>query len=280
MGDCVIRVRIDLIIRLIDTTTGASIDESNSEFIKDGSIQKPIYKGDGNFVFVNTGRENGLMHIKVYGYEETDIPIDYEKLSEVSPQRDVFLIPSESTAKGEPIISISGNLPSLKSIDAINLMCPICSFSEFNAKRKEMTVFGYVAGKNVKLSDTYYGMAKLDEKSYENFVVADQSGNNKVILKEPLQEGTKPNQKIYRLLFGYVNDDGRFSFSVRDDATEIKYLLRIEVGEDIYFRIVDFHETYGEIDLLDGAEKLVVEIPEEEKSEEKKETEKAAEVKS
>ncbi len=264
MGDCVIRVRVDLVVRLIDTTTGASLDEVNAIFTKDGSLQKPIYKGDGNYVFVNCGRENGLMHVKVYGYEETDIFIDYEKLGEVSPERDVFLIPSESTAKGEPVISISGNLSSLKSVDAINLMRPLCSFAEFNVKKNEMTVFGFVAGKEVKLEDTYYGLTATDENSYESFEVASQSGDNKAVLKDPLQGETRPNQKIYRMLFGYVKDDGSFVFRVRDDATEMKYLLRFTVGDDTYFRVIDFHKTYGEIDLMEDAKKLITEQPVEE----------------
>ncbi len=279
MGDCVIRVRVDLVVRLIDTTTGASLDEVNAVFTKDGSIQKPIYKGDGNYVFVNCGRESGLMHVKVYGYEETDVFIDYEKLAENGPERDVFLIPSENTARGEPVISISGNLSSLKSVDAINLMRPLCSFAEFNAKKNEITVYGFVAGKEVRLDDTYYGMTATDEKSYDSFVVASQSGDNKAVLKDPLQGETKPNQKIYRMLFGYVKDDGSFVFSVRDDATEIKYLLRFTVGDDTYFRVIDFHKTYGEIDLMEEAEKLVVEPPEEEETKETEKTQKTEEVK-
>lgn len=267
MGDeCVIRVRIDLLIRLIDTTTGASVNEMNTEFIRDGSTMTPVYKGDGNFIFINTGRENGLMHIKAYGYEEKTIYVNYEELAEYTPECDVFLIPSESTIKGEPIISISGNLPSLKSIDAINVLRPLCSFAEFNAKKKEISVFGFVAGKDVELGDMHYAMTKMDEKSYESFEVADQSGANKAILKDPLQGETKPNQKIYRLLFGDVKDDGSFVFRVRDDATEIRYLLRFVAGDDTYFRLIDFHKTYGEIDLLEEAQKVEVEEPPEEEN--------------
>lgn len=273
MGDCIIRVRIDLLLRLIDTTTGASVNVANVEFSKGGVILKPEYKGDGYFIFINCGRENGLMHIKAFGYEEADITIDYEQLNEHSPESDVFLIPSESTARGEPVIGITGNLPSLKSIDAINLMRPLCSFSEFNAKKNELSVFGYVAGKNVKLEDTYYGLTSLDESTYESFAVASQSGDNKAILKEPLQGEIRPNQKIYRMLFGSVKKDGSFIFRVRDDATEIRYLLRLRTKRGAtYFRVIDFHKTYGVIDLMEEAKKAVVKKPVEDK---KTETEKA-----
>ena len=266
MGECVIRVRIDLLIRLIDTTTGSSVNEVNVSFTKDGVQQRPQYKGDGNFIFINTGRVNGLMHIKAYGYEEKDVLIDYEKLGENTPESDVFLIPSESTVKGEPVISISGKLPSLESVDAINVLRPLCNFAEYNQKKREISVFGYVAGKDVKLDDRYYGMTKMDEKSYDSFVVAQQSGDNKAVLEEPLQSEAKPNQKIYRLLFGDVKDDGSFVFRVRDDATEIRYMLRFVAAGDTYFRVIDFRKTYGEIDLMEDAVKLEVETPQDETS--------------
>jgi len=266
VGECVIRVRIDLLIRLIDTTTGSSVNEVNVSFTKDGVQQRSQYKGDGNFIFINTGRVNGLMHIKAYGYEEKDVLIDYEKLGENTPESDVFLIPSESTVKGEPVISISGKLPSLESVDAINLLRPLCNFAEYNQKKREISVFGYVAGKDVKLDDRYYGMTKMDEKSYDSFVVAQQSGDNKAVLEEPLQSEAKPNQKIYRLLFGDVKDDGSFVFRVRDDATEIRYMLRFVAAGDTYFRVIDFRKTYGEIDLMEDAVKLEVETPQDETS--------------
>jgi len=270
VGDCIIRVRMDLLLRLIDTTTGISVDEVNVQFTRDGEEIKAIYKGDGNFIFINSGRDNCLMHVRAFGYEETDIYVDYEQLNENSPELNVFLIPSESTVRRGPVIGISGSLPSLKSVDAINLMRPLCSFAEYNQKKKILTVFGYVAGKTVKLDDTYYGIAKTDEKSYESFEVANQSGDNKAVLKNPVSEGTKPNQKIFRLLFGYVRDDGSFIFRVRDDSSDLKYLLRFKVGEDIYFRVIDFHECYGEIDLMENAEKLKEEDPPEEVGEAEK----------
>ena len=264
MGDCTIRVRIDLYVRLIDTTTGRAVNELNVQFLKDGYPTKPVYKGDGNFIFINTGRENGLMHIKAYGYEEIDVPINYEELGEVSPERDVFLIPSEDTKRGESVIGISGILPSLKTIDAVNLSRSLFSFSDYNVKKNEMTVFGFVAGKTVRFDDVYYGMTAPDEKSFDSFTVANQSGDNKAVLKEPLVGEAKPNRKIYRLLFGDVKKDGSFVFRVRDDAAVLNYLIRFTVGDDTYFRIIDFRQTYGTVDLMEDAVKLEAEAKEEE----------------
>lgn len=267
MSASVIRVKIDLVLRLIDTTTGAAASEINVKFIEKGCEVKPLYKGDGTFIFINKGRENTLMQIRAYGYEDIDIAVNYEELDEKAPTCDVFLIPSEKVISGEPVLGISGNLPSLKSIDAVNLMRPVCSLNEFEPKKKLLSVFSFVAGKKITLDDVYYGLASTDEKSYEEFVVTDQSGDNKVVLKDLIQTEIKPNRKIFRLLYGNVKEDGNFIFRIRDDATVLKYLIRFRAGDETYFRVIDFREENGKIDLMEKAERLTDLEPKEVESE-------------
>ncbi len=256
MDASVIRVKIDLVLRLIDTTTGAAVNEMNVKFIEDGCEVKPLYKGDGTFIFINKGRDRTLMHIRAYGYEDIDVDVNYEELDIRTPTCDVFLIPSEKVIRGEPVLGIFGTLPSLGSIDAINLTRPVCSLNEFDAKKKLMSVFSFVAGKKITLDDVYYAIASTDEKSYERIVVTDQSGDNKVVLKDLITSEIKPNRKIYRLQYGNVDKAGRFIFRVRDNATELKYLLRFTVGDETYFRRLDLRQEYGEIDLMKEAERL------------------------
>ena len=66
----VIKARLDLLVSLVDTTTGATVNERNVSFLRDGQPVRPEYRGNGTYVFINTGREDFLMQIKVYGYEE------------------------------------------------------------------------------------------------------------------------------------------------------------------------------------------------------------------
>ena len=58
MDASVIHQKLDLLIRLIDTTTGAVVEEKNVRFFKDGEAVRPIRRGSGNYVFLNTGRKD------------------------------------------------------------------------------------------------------------------------------------------------------------------------------------------------------------------------------
>ena len=74
----VLRAKLDLLVRLVDTTTGATVDERNVLFMRDERKVRPEERGNGNYVFINTGREDFLMRIKVAGFEEYVTHIRYE----------------------------------------------------------------------------------------------------------------------------------------------------------------------------------------------------------
>ena len=121
MAASVIRARLDLMVRLIDTTTGALVDERNVLFMRDGVPVRPESRGVGVYVFINTGREDFLMQINVYGYDRYETAVHYEELDEGLPACYVFLMPSENTIRGKNTLSFSGTLPFLKNIEAVNL---------------------------------------------------------------------------------------------------------------------------------------------------------------
>ena len=126
MAASVIRAKLDLLIRLYDTTTGATVDERNVLFMRDGVPVRPESRGAGVYVFINTGREDFLMQIDVYGYDRYRTVIRYEELDEGLPACYVFLMPSENTIRGRNTLSFSGTLPFLKSIEAVNLNRSLC----------------------------------------------------------------------------------------------------------------------------------------------------------
>ncbi|MCR5626471.1 MAG: hypothetical protein K6F99_04040 [Lachnospiraceae bacterium] len=278
MDASVIRARLDLVINLIDTTTGAAVNEMNVRFMKDGCPVRPEPRGDGNFIFINSGRENCLMHIEVYGYESTDLEINYETMDEQIPTSYVFLMPSEKTATGESVFGISGKLTSLESIEGIYLRKPVASYSEYNLKKNIMSLFGFVPGMEVRLDQIFYGILNDDGNGYEIFEVVGSPGPQKVNVRDPIPESVKANQKIYRRIFGKADKEGNFKFLIRDDATVLEYVLRFVVDGQVYFRKIDFRNTYGEIDLMDGAVRAVEEPgPEESEDKDPKADQKAKE---
>ena len=234
--------RLDLLVRLIDTTTGAAVEESNVHFLRDEREVRPESRGPGTYIFINTGREDFLMQIRVKGYEEYERLVSYDKLDERIPECDVFLIPSENTVKGESLLGLSGNLPFLEALEAVNLNRVVCHANEYDPKTKVLSVFGQMGGR-VSLYDTFYGLLDESGESYERIEVARNETPQSVLLKNPLEKEVKSNSPMMRVVFGCVKKNGDYLLRVRDDGEEIRYLLKVTLKGENRFLTVDFREA-------------------------------------
>ncbi len=235
----VINSRLDLMIRLIDTTTGAIVDERNVIFTRNGLAVRPEPRGTGVFIFINTGREDFLMRTEVYGYEPLETQVVYDSLDERLPALNLFLMPSESMFRGEDLLSFSGTLPFLKKIEAVNLNDPVCICNEYDAKKLTAKVFRSEAGK-IEMNDIYYGLLASDKQSFEKIEVTESVSPQSVRLKEALKGEFTSNLPMMRILFGSVNADGDYLLRVRDNGKDLKYLVRYEVNDEVRFQTVDF----------------------------------------
>ena len=225
--------RLDLVIRLVDTTTGAAVEEQDVRFFIEGRQCWPIPRGGGNFVFINTGRGDNTLTLKVYGYEDAVIDVQYEKLDKVVPLKQVFLIPSEKLAKGERLCSLTGTLQGLEEIEAVSLSQSNLCYSEFNEKKCMLKLF--LARGRLSMENVHYGLI-------EHFEVVEEVPPNMVKLKEPLKETFTVNSPIARVVFGNVSPDGSYLLRVRDDALIVEYLVRYRVNGEDRFQVVDFHQ--------------------------------------
>ncbi len=239
MAASVINSRLDLMVRLIDTTTGAIVDERNVFFTRNGLTVKPEPRGTGIFIFINTGREDFLMRTEVYGYEPVETRVIYESLDERIPVVNLFLMPSESMFRGEGLISFSGTLPFLKKIEAVNLNEPVCICNDYDPKKLTAKVFRTGAGK-IEMNDIYYGLLASDKQSFEKIEVTESVSPQSVRLKEALKEEFTPNNPVMRILFGSVSADGDYVLRVRDNGKDLMYLVRYEVNDEVRFQTVDF----------------------------------------
>lgn len=241
-----IRFRLDLLVRLLDTTTGAVVEERNVQFFKDGTLVRPIARGSGNYVFLNSGRKDGLLEVQVYGYDPGLVKIRYEALDEQMPIQEVFLIPSENTIRGQPVCTLSGRLQGIASIQAVSLNTTCCCISEFDERRRIMKLFGtHGSG----MDGIYYGLIHMDRQTYEPFTIVKEITKDAVKIEHPLEEPFSVNAPISRVIFGRVSADGEYVLRVRDDREHLLYLVRYVVGEETRFQIVDFHQTEVEAKL-------------------------------
>ncbi|MBQ7677247.1 MAG: hypothetical protein IJT32_03335 [Lachnospiraceae bacterium] len=240
MSGSVIQNRLDLLIRLQDTTTGLSVGERGIKFRFNGREIRPTPRGDGNYILINHGRDNGLMQIEVYGYEPFEAAIDYEQLDERLPVLDAFLIPSEEMRLGHDLVTLSGHLKGLKSIEAIHLARPLSGLREFDPKRCVMTV--YMPNRRMNMTHTYYGLVNAAAGTFEEFMVLEEMNDKKVRIKAPLQEEFAPNAPICRLIFGKVFADGSYLVRVRKTGKNLKHMVRFVTEEGTEYQTIDFGE--------------------------------------
>jgi hypothetical protein len=241
MAASVISARLDLLVRLFDTTTGASVDERSVYFMRNGIPVRPESRGVGIYVFINTGREDFLMQIKVYGYEDYEKRVIYEELDERLPVCNVFLMPSESTSLGRDILSFSGTLPFLTEIEAVNLNKSLCMMGTYTTRTQTMTVF-HPSGGRLVLDEDYYGLLSEDRKSYERIEVENMISPQSVKLKSPLKEEVVPNLPIARIVYGVADAEGNYLLRVNNNGPDTRYLVRYVVGEEVRFQEVDFND--------------------------------------
>ena len=95
------------------------------------------------------------------------------------------------------------------------------------------------------MEGVYYGLVHESEAAYEKFEVVEAISAVSVQIREPLQEEYLLNSPISRVIFGKVEKDGSFILRVRDSATDLRYLVRIEAKGGTGFQEVDFHDLKG-----------------------------------
>jgi hypothetical protein len=239
--DGVVTQRLDLLIRLQDSTTGLLVEARDISFFKDGEQFRPTPRGFGYYILINYGRENGLMRVEAYGYEPFVTYIDYEKLDEGLPTVDVFLIPSENAKSMDDMLSLSGVLEGITSLECIHPGRPIAGIREFNKKKKTMTI--YAPNRRMNMVHSYYGLFHSGADDYEPFEIKEQIENNLIRLTDELHEEFAVNDPICRRIFGQVYEDGRYLMRVRSDGKRQVYLVRYVVDGETRYRRIDFRDS-------------------------------------
>lgn len=241
----IIRRQLDLALRLIDTTTANPPVGGIVRFSRDGKLLPSMNKGEGNYVFMDLGREDFLMRIEIEGYDTLELPVRYGELDERMPIMDVFLMPSENAYRGGRVLTFSGRLPRLTAIEAVNLTNPICTISDYDEKKKLITLF--LPNRRIDMEGVYYGLVHEQEGglTYERFEVDESVSSVTIRIKTPLEQGFTLNAPISRVVLGKVDQKGNFVLRVRDNSSELKYLIRCIADGREGFQEVDFHRLEG-----------------------------------
>ena len=245
MGASVIHHSLNLLVRLVDTTTGTSVEEHNVSFFENGEKVVPMSKGGGNFIFLNGTRQDKMLTVKVHGYLDCELSIHYDELDSTIPTKEAFLIPTDEVRTGESILRLTGNLKGISAIEAVCISQTSCCISEFDTRKHIMKLFR--SQHRLNMESIFYGLIHKESSSYESFEVVEEVSEDSVKTKKPLEEEFSVNSPISRIVFGHTDSDGRYELAVRDNAATLEYLVKYTVNDAVKFQVVDFHQPLENI---------------------------------
>lgn len=234
-----ISYQLDLVIAMVDATTGKDVTERNVTFYKNGEVLKPLPRGGSTYILLNNGREDFDLVTKARGYHDTITRIRYETMNEREPLAIVFLIPDQKMSQNISFCEVTGRIPKLSAIEAIGLGKPRCCINEYNVRRQEMTVFQMEGSRY--LEDVHYGILHAQEDTFEHIEIESNLDVNKMRLKYPLKEPFEVNAPICRIVFGNVEDDGTYRIAMRRESPETPAILRYQKNGDWYYLKCDFN---------------------------------------
>lgn len=239
----IVRHRLDLVLRLIDSTTGYEIPERRVQLImRPDKHVKPIVRDNGTYLFIGIGRTDFEMDIHVYGYESKTEKVMFEDLDETMPIKEVYLLPQAISTREDNLLTLRGTLSGIEEIKAISLSNVVCNFKEYDKRKNILKIFNQ---HNVKMKDVHYGILNMEHEQFEHFVIKKVLSTQELELKQSLENDYTMNQPIARIIFGQVNAGGEYILTV-NAGQSAWYLVRYVVEGIVQYRKIDFNQLDGQ----------------------------------
>ena len=238
MAEGNVSYKLDLIVHLMDTTTGLPINQREVMFCNENQIIVMQERGDGTYILLNHGRVDMQLTIKVKGYLDTMIPIKYEELSQQYPTIEAQLIPVIKQYGYHDICSLEGIMPGISDIAAISLTGTDAMLGSYNPKKLTIRLFS-----TRRLDENDYAVFHKENMEFEEFRIVKKTESGLLLqIKEPLKTECKPEEGIARIVRGMTDVNGRYLLRVRKDGKGTDYLVRYTVNGKIGYERIIFGE--------------------------------------
>jgi hypothetical protein len=234
----VIRHSLDLVLRLIDTTTGRALAGGQIELFRDGGRLR-FERREENLLFIDTGREDYDLLVKAAGFEERRARVAYGELDEKMPVLELHLIPDGRKGMGGPVLTLAGEFPGISAIDAVRAGDAPALVREFDERRRLMKLFN---PHHLEMNSVFYGIVDPDGGSYEAIEIEKRLSESEYKLARKPAKEFKSNSPVTRLVFGSVIEPGHYLLRVRDDSREAKWLVRCTADGKEAFYPIDFKQ--------------------------------------
>lgn len=232
--------RLDLFLHVVDTVTGRGIPEKAVAFYKNGQAICPLSKGEGDFVFVNLGREDFWLSVSADGYIDKKLYVIYDDLKETLPILEICLLPGLHYCSHKPLHKLCGKKKGLVGLDGVRLSKSLCQFQNYCKEKDGKGVLNIYNPYRMALRQIHYALLDSNFQSYQPFVISKRLSDTSFLIEGEFAEDFSSYDPIVRLQFGHVNEEGDYHFIALDEDTDARFLLRFQTREENVFRIVDF----------------------------------------
>ena len=233
MAEAHISFKLDLIIHLVDTTTGFPVSQRQTVIRGNGALLTVLERGTGYYILLNHGRENMHLEVEVKGYLPAVAEVTYTELPQDYPEVEIQLIPEVNPYGYTDLVTLEGTRPGIKSLDAIPMHNPCARTASYVERKQLLKLF------NAKdLGEQTYALYHEEKMQFEEFRIAQKKDELTLKLSQPLAEECRPEEQVTRIIRGRIDREGNYLLRVREDGNGTEYLVRYVVrGKAKYKRI-------------------------------------------
>lgn len=236
MADAGIQYRLDLIVRLVDTTTGEPIPERQTVFMENGGVVSFLERGMGVYILLNHGRQDTRFQVKTAGFEPESFPVCYGELDSRFPTVTLYLMPVMKRTGFVDVLNLEGRLDGITRLEAADLNRPAAVIQGYHPRKQTLNLM-----ESRLLEEEAYAMVHPGAGRWERFRIKKQPDRLRLQLASPLEEACEAQEPVARIIRGKVYPDGRYLLRIRAQGGRADYLIRYEVKGEVRFMQIDFY---------------------------------------
>lgn len=231
MADAEIHYKLDLVVRLVDTTTGRPVGHRQVVFQKEDQIIPFLMRDEGLYILLNHGREDMNLTIRAVGYMPAQVRICYAELPDPFPEVEAAMIPESSRSGLIEMLTFTGQYPGLESIAAVSLKEVYGAVGSYQEKKQILRLYH-----TKPLEEMSYAVIHEQQQEFEEFRIKKRLDKLSVKLEKSLATACRPEDKVVRIVRGRVDEKGNYLLRIREDGKGTEYLIRFVVDGKAVFR--------------------------------------------
>ena len=241
MAEVSISYKLDLIVVLLDTTTGRVIEERQVLFHCGNQLLSLHASQAGMYILTNKGRNDKKILVEAKGYEPIEVSVCYDGLDAQYPLIEVPLIPVIRPYGYTNLCELSGEKKGLTDISAISINDKLARVCAYSARKNSLRLFS-----SSRLDEGAYAVFHEENMEFEEFRIIKKAEKDLLLyLDEPMQSECFPEEGIARIVRGSVDAKGRYLLRVVKDGKGTKYLIRYIINGKAAYELHSFGDEEG-----------------------------------